>query len=152
MTASKPVSAGVAHSCGLATDGTAYASVGNFATTFAAARYIKFSPNETLPVGATITGAQVQLAYKSSTAGDTTCWYFEVYNGATLIGTVAAADDPAVLNAVDSCPMAAITVEAVEEAAQAAAERPVAAETGSISGSSLPRSRRSPAGAPRCPG
>ena len=34
-----------------------------------------------------ITSAQVQLAYKSATAGDQTCWYFEVYNGAALIGT-----------------------------------------------------------------
>lgn len=86
----------------VATDGTAYASVGNFATTFAAARYIKFSPNETLPVGATITGAQVQLAYKSSTAGDTTCWYFEVYNGATLIGTHGSSGTPVSCNATAS--------------------------------------------------
>jgi hypothetical protein len=86
----------------VATDGTAYASVGNFATTFSAARYVKFSPNETLPVGATITSAQVQLAYKSSTAGDTTCWYFEVYNGATLIGTHGSSGTPVSCNATAS--------------------------------------------------
>lgn len=42
---------------------------------------------------------------------------FEV--GADGIATVLVGetDDPAVLDAVDSCPMAAITVEAVEEAA-----------------------------------
>ncbi len=55
----------------VATDGTAYASAASFATTFNAARYIKLTPNESVSTSATISSAQVQFAYESSTAGDT---------------------------------------------------------------------------------
>jgi len=83
----------------VATDGTAYASAASFATTFNAARYIKLTPNESVSTSATISSAQVQFAYESSTAGDTTCWYFEVYNGATLIGTHGSSGTPVSCNA-----------------------------------------------------
>jgi hypothetical protein len=83
----------------VATDGTAYTSTGNFATTFNAARYIKLTPTVAVSTSATITNAQVQFAYKSATAGDTTCWYFEVYNGATLIGTHGSSGTPVSCNA-----------------------------------------------------
>jgi hypothetical protein len=86
----------------VATDGTAYATVGSFATTFNVARYLKFTPNQTVPVGATISSAQLQFAYKSATNGDTTCWYFEVYNGATLIGTHGSSGTPVSCNATAS--------------------------------------------------
>jgi len=82
----------------VATDATIYTSSGSFATTFNAARYIKFTPNVTVPTGAVITNAQVQLAYRSNTGGDQTCWYFEVYNGATLIGTHGSTTTPVSCN------------------------------------------------------
>lgn len=85
-----------------ATDGTAYTTTGSFATTFSATRYVKFTPNEAVPVGSTISSAQVQFAYKSATGGDTTCWYFEVYNGATLIGTHGSSGTPVSCNATGS--------------------------------------------------
>jgi len=86
----------------VATDGTAYASAASFATTFNAGRYIKLTPNESVSTSATISSAQVQFAYESSTAGDTTCWYFEVYNGATLIGTHGSSGTPVSCNATAS--------------------------------------------------
>ena len=86
----------------VATDGTAYASAASFATTFNAARYIKLTPNESVSTSATISSAQVEFAYESSTAGDTTCWYFEVYNGATLIGTHGSSGTPVSCNATAS--------------------------------------------------
>jgi hypothetical protein len=86
----------------VAADGTGYTSVGNFATTFSAARYVKFTPNVATAAAAVITSAQVQLAYKSATAGDQTCWYFEVYNGATLIGTHGTAVTPVSCNSTTS--------------------------------------------------
>jgi hypothetical protein len=86
----------------VATDGTAYATVGNFATTFNAARYVKFTPNQVVPTGVTISSAQLQFAYKSATAGDTTCWYVEVYNGTTLIGTHGSSGTPVSCNATTS--------------------------------------------------
>ena len=85
-----------------ATDGTGYTTAGNLATTFSAARYVKFTPNQTVPTGATISSAQAQFAYKSATAGDTTCWYLEVYNGTTLIGTHGSSATPVSCNATSS--------------------------------------------------
>jgi hypothetical protein len=86
----------------VAADGTAYTTVGNFATTFNASRYVKFTPNQVVPTGATISGAQVQFAYKSATNGDTTCWYFEAYNATTLIGTHGSSGTPVSCNATTS--------------------------------------------------
>jgi hypothetical protein len=80
-------------------EGTAYTTVGNFATAFNAARYLKLTPNQAVPAGATISSPQVQFAYKSATGGDTTCWYFEVYDGATLIGTHGSSGTPVSCNA-----------------------------------------------------
>lgn len=86
----------------VATDATVYTSSGSFATTFNAARYVKFTPNVTVPTGAVISNAQVQLAYRSNTNGDQTCWYFEVYNGATLIGTHGSSATPVSCNSTTS--------------------------------------------------
>ena len=86
----------------VATDGTAYTTVGNLATAFSTTRYVKFTPNQVVPAGAAISSAQAQFAYKSATAGDTTCWYVEVYNGATLIGTHGSSASPVSCNATSS--------------------------------------------------
>jgi hypothetical protein len=86
----------------VANEGTAYSTVGNLATAFSATRYVKFTPNQVVPTGAAISSAQVQFAYKSATAGDTTCWYFEAYNGATLIGTHGSSGTPVSCNATTS--------------------------------------------------
>jgi hypothetical protein len=101
------------------TDGTGYASVGNFATTFNTARYLKLTPNAAVPTGATITSAQAQLAYKSVTGGDQTCWYFEVYNGATLIGTHGSSGTPVSCNSTASYVTDSVPVPEVDTAAEA---------------------------------
>jgi hypothetical protein len=103
----------------VATDGTAYATVGSFATTFSGTRYLKFTPNQTVPVGATISSAQLQFAYKSNTNGDTTCWYFEVYNGATLIGTHGSSGTPASCNATTSYVTDTVSIPEVDTVAEA---------------------------------
>jgi hypothetical protein len=86
----------------VATDGTAYSTVGSFATTFSTTRYVKFTPNAAVATGSTITNAQLQFAYKSATNGDQTCWYFEVYTGATLIGTHGSSATPVSCNSTTS--------------------------------------------------
>jgi hypothetical protein len=70
-----------------ALDGAAYTTAANLLPTFTPTSYLKFTPNEAVPTGSVISSASLQFAYMSATAGDQTCWYFEVYNGATLIGT-----------------------------------------------------------------
>lgn len=86
----------------VSTDGTAYSTTGSFATTFSTTRYVKFTPNVAVATGSTITNAQLQLAYKSATNGDQTCWYLEVYNGATLIGTHGSSATPVSCNSTAS--------------------------------------------------
>ena len=103
----------------VATDGTAYTTVGNLATAFNAARYLKFTPNQSVPAGAAISGAQVQFAYKSATNGDTTCWYFEVYNGATLIGTHGSSGTPVSCNATTSYVTNTVSIPEVDTVAEA---------------------------------
>jgi hypothetical protein len=68
-------------------DGTNYQSVSNWATTFAAARYLKLSFSPDVPAGSALTGATFDLWYRPNNNADTVCWYMEVYNGAALIGT-----------------------------------------------------------------
>jgi hypothetical protein len=103
----------------VATDGTAYTTVGNLATAFNAARYLKFTPNQAVPAGAAISGAQVQFAYKSATNGDTTCWYFEVYDGATLIGTHGSSGTPVSCNATTSYVTNTVSIPEVDTVAEA---------------------------------
>ena len=103
----------------VATDGTAYTTVGNLATAFNAARYLKFTPNQAVPAGAAISSAQVQFAYKSATNGDTTCWYFEVYNGATLIGTHGSSGTPVSCNATTSYVTNTVSIPEVDTVAEA---------------------------------
>lgn len=103
----------------VATDATAYTTVGNFATTFNAARYVKFTPNQVVPAGATISSAQLQFAYKSATAGDTTCWYVEVYNGAALIGTHGSSGTPVSCNATTSYVTDTVSIPELSTAAAA---------------------------------
>jgi hypothetical protein len=102
----------------VATDGTAYTSAGSFATTFSTTRYIKLTPNASVATGSTITNVQLQFAYKSATAGDTTCWYVEVYNGATLIATHGSSASPVSCNATssyvtDTVPLPEVTTAAI---------------------------------------
>jgi hypothetical protein len=103
----------------VATDGTAYTTVGNLATAFNAARYLKFTPNQAVPTGAAISSSQVQFAYKSATNGDTTCWYFEVYNGATLIGTHGSSGTPVSCNATTSYVTNTVAIPEVDTVAEA---------------------------------
>lgn len=98
-------------------DATAYSTVGSLATTFSTTRYVKFTANVAVPSGASVTSAQVQLAYKSATAGDQTCWYFEVYNGATLIGTHGSSASPVSCNSSTSYVTDTVSVPEVSTAA-----------------------------------
>jgi hypothetical protein len=85
-----------------AADGTAYTSSGSLAAGFSTTRYVKFTPSAAVPASASISTAEVLFAYKSATAGDTTCWYFEVYNGASLIGTHGSSTAPVSCNGTTS--------------------------------------------------
>jgi hypothetical protein len=68
-------------------DGSDYTSAANWSNSFSSTRYLKHAFDAGAPGGAVITSVSISLNYRSSTAGDTACWYLEVYNGTTLIGS-----------------------------------------------------------------
>jgi len=83
-------------------DSTAYINVSNWATTFSTLRYMKFTFDPAVPTGSVITSASVDFYYKANTAGDTVCWYFETYNGATLLGTHGSSGTPVSCNSTNA--------------------------------------------------
>jgi hypothetical protein len=78
-----------------AVDGTAFTVAGNWAQSFQSTRYLQLTFPSYVPSGATVTGATLRHAYRSETAGNTACWYAEVYSGGSLIGTAGSAASPA---------------------------------------------------------
>lgn len=83
-------------------DGTFYRSAATWATTFSSTRYLKFTFDPSVPSGSVITSASLNYFYKSNAAGSTACWYFETYNGATLLGTHGSSGTPVSCNATSS--------------------------------------------------
>jgi hypothetical protein len=79
-------------------DGAAYLSASNWSSAFSSTRYLRHVFDLGVPSGAAITSASVSFNYRSNTAGDTACWYLEVYNGATLIGTHGSSGSPVSCN------------------------------------------------------
>jgi hypothetical protein len=63
---------------------------------------MKFSFDPSVPSGSVITSGSLDYYYKSNAAGDTACWYFETYNGATLLGTHGSSGSPVSCNATSS--------------------------------------------------
>lgn len=79
-------------------DSANYQSASPWQNAFNASRYLKFTYPGYLPAGASVTSVTFTHAYRSATAG-TTCHYFEVYDGTTLIGTHGSAGTPYSCNA-----------------------------------------------------
>ena len=100
-------------------DGANYQSFGNWSSSFAGTRYIRFVFPSIVPSGATITGAQFVHAYRSATAGDTTCWYFEAYDGTNLIGTHGSAGSPVSCNATTGFVTETIAIPEVNTVSEA---------------------------------
>jgi hypothetical protein len=71
-----------------------YTTVANLASTFSTSRYVKFTFEPGVPTGSVITSVHLKFYYRSNTAADTACWYFETYNGVTLLGTHGSSGTP----------------------------------------------------------
>jgi hypothetical protein len=72
---------------------TAYISDTGWGAAFDAARRLDFTFPPYVAAGSTIASATFRHTYRSA-AGGTTCYYVEVYSGATLIGTHGSAGSP----------------------------------------------------------
>ncbi len=71
----------------VAADSAQFQNAGNWSNAYAAGRYLKFTFPGYPPTSGTVSAAAFDLDYRSATSTDTTCFYFEVYAGGTLIGT-----------------------------------------------------------------
>jgi hypothetical protein len=76
---------------------TFYTSASAWATSFSSTRYLKVTFPAYVPTGATITGASIRHTYSSAASG-TTCYWFEVYNGTTLLAAHGSTTTPVSCN------------------------------------------------------
>ena len=85
-----------------ANDTTTYTSASAWATSFASTRYLGFTFPAYLPSGATVSAVSLTRIYHASAVGDTVCWYMDVLNGASLIGTHGSSGTPISCSASNS--------------------------------------------------
>jgi hypothetical protein len=82
-----------------ASDG-AFVSSSGWSTSFDTARYLALTFPAYVPEGSAINGATFRHEYRSAQTGDTTCIYFEVYSGPTLLASHGSAGAPVSCNAL----------------------------------------------------
>lgn len=105
-----------------ASDAAFYTSTGNWATTFAASRYLKLTFPSYVPSAAAVQSVAFKHSYRSANNGANVCYYFEVYSGATLIATHGSAATPVSCNSsntvpkTDTVPLPAVTTAAAANA------------------------------------
>ena len=92
-------SVGAAEPWGLfGSDDAYYSSAASWATSFSTSRYLKLSFPSYVPSGATVTSVVFNHSFRSATNNVNACYYFEVYNGSTLIGTHGSSSAPVSCN------------------------------------------------------
>ncbi|MDX6651255.1 MAG: hypothetical protein QOJ38_36 [Solirubrobacterales bacterium] len=85
-----------------AAEGTTYNAGTNWSSSFSSLRYLKLSFPAYVPSSAAVGGATFTHAYRPATAGSTTCYWFEVYSGVTVIGTHGSTTTPVSCNSSTS--------------------------------------------------
>ncbi|MGZ8694334.1 MAG: DNRLRE domain-containing protein [Gaiellaceae bacterium] len=100
-------------------DGSVFRNKGNWSSSYASGRYLKFTFPSYVPSAATITAAQLKYTYKSNNAADTTCYYFEVYNGASLVASHGSTSSDVDCNATTSYVTATTSISEVDTPAEA---------------------------------
>ncbi len=97
----------------------AYVSSSGWPTSFDSSRYLKLTFPAYVPAGSVVTSATFRHEYRSATAGDTTCYYFEVWSGVTLLATHGSAGSPLSCNATASYASDAVLLPEVDTVAEA---------------------------------
>ncbi len=77
----------------VASGGTAYRSASTWPTAFAAGRYLRLTAPAYVPSAAEVSGASLVHSFRRVTSGSV-CWYLEVLQGTTVIGTHGSAASP----------------------------------------------------------
>ena len=97
----------------------AYVSSAGWSMTFDTGRYLDLTFPAYVPAGSIVTGATFRHEYRSSTGGDTTCYYFEVYSGVTLLATHGSAGSPVSCNATTTYASDAVALPEVDTVSEA---------------------------------
>ena len=77
----------------VASGGTTYVSASNWPTAFSSSRYLRLTSPAYVASGATVSGASFLHRFRRS-GGGSACWYLEVLQGTTVIGTHGSAAAP----------------------------------------------------------
>ena len=102
-----------------AQDSTTYVSAANWATTFAATRYIRLGFPPTVPAAAAVSSATLNLVLSANTSGRTLCVYVEVYSGATLLATHGSTTTPALCTSAPTDSTLTLPLPEITTASQA---------------------------------
>ena len=76
------------------TDGTAYTSATDWATTFNTARYLRVTFPAYVPATATVTSATARFSHRPVSSADTSCWYAQTYSGGSPLVTHGSSTTP----------------------------------------------------------
>ncbi len=94
-------------------------STTGWGTSFSGSRYLDFSFPAYVALGSVVTDATFRFAYRSLDAAGTECYYFEVYQGASLLGTHGSAGSPVSCNSGSGYVTDAVSLPEVDTAAEA---------------------------------
>jgi hypothetical protein len=75
-------------------DSATYTSAANWLSSFSTLRYLKLTFPSYVPGTATLNSASFVHSYRTASSGTTTCYWFEVYSGATLLGSHGSSSSP----------------------------------------------------------
>jgi hypothetical protein len=84
-----------------ASDTLYYSSASTWTTSFASARYLRLAFPSYIGSSETVSNANFKFVYRSN-GGGTTCWYSEVLQGSTVIGTHGSSSSPVSCNSSSS--------------------------------------------------
>jgi signal peptidase len=75
-------------------DGTAYPSAAYWTSAYSSARYLSFTFGAYVPTGAAVTAVTLTHTWKGSAAGKNFCYFIQVYNATTLLGSHGSSSAP----------------------------------------------------------
>jgi YVTN family beta-propeller protein len=96
-----------------------YVSSAGWSSAFDSSRYLDLTFPAYVAVGSVVAGATFRHSYRSAASGDTTCYYFEVYDGGTLLATHGSALVPVSCNSTVLYATDAVSLPEVDSAAKA---------------------------------
>ena len=88
-------------------------------SSFSSGRYLGFTFPSYVPVGSVVTDVSFHFSYRSLDAAGTSCYYVEVYEGATLLATHGSPSSPVSCNSGGSYAVDVIALPEVDTAAEA---------------------------------